>query len=395
MVVIPPTIPPLKSIQELNLAKPFDCKYIEVAIAPAPSIVSALGSIKAQVEAWAKEGKSEEEIGKYGAKYHTGRHEGGRWVKGVDIDIDIKYGKNVQPSDCTVKLYNVEHFGLLKQYGKGSYVSVKAGRLSNYGIIFLGKVQSMSWNRSDNDDCLTLECVEDQTTFLQRVGSQRWIKGTKYTTVIEDMLQLTNVVIGFLDKFVLDNVMKSNFSLDTDHTFKYWFTILAAKIRGETSVVTDTTANDKKATYIYDMHWFMRQGRFYFMRKNLGMPTGLVFNERTGLMSVEQSRDDKGNTSDSKYTIKVLLDWRMFRSSVIQVEYRQHIRYYIADDVRFVSNASDHYVEMNCRLLKATQSVINSEPILVIPSEDVSLEGDPENEYEYGYDESLFPPESG
>jgi hypothetical protein len=391
MVVIPPTIPPLKSIQELNLAKPFDCKYIEVAVAPAPSVVSALGSIKAQIEAWAKEGKSEEEIGKYGAKYHTGRHEGGRWVKGVDIDIDIKYGKDVQPSDCVVKLYNVNHYGLLKMYGKGSYVSVKAGRLSNYGIIFLGKVQTMSWSRSDNDDVLTLECVEDQTMFLQRVGSQRWIKGTKFTTVIEDMLQLTNVVIGFLDKEVLDECMLQNFALDTDHTFKYWLSELVDRAFHQGVWVNNPNGGGERKQY--PMHWFMRQGRFYCMRENLGMPTGLVFNNQTGLMTVEQSRDDKGNTNESKYTIKVLLDWRMFRSSVIQVESNQHIRYYIADDVRFVSNASDHYVEMNCRILKATQDVINSEPILVVPSEDVSLEGDVENEYEYGYDESLFPPE--
>lgn len=292
-----------------------------------------------------------------GSLYHTGKYITGKWVNGITIEIDIQGGKNTKPDQCIVKLYNIRTF-----IGKNSVCVVRAGYLSNFGTVFVGRVDSVEREINSQDTITTLRLTESSKMFLKGKVNDIWTN-QKFTDVIRDIVtRYAGLTIGYIHEYVppgadastpvsdyTDEQMiwyrrsKGTFVISNSREIGYW---IDALIKQMNSMLKLKDSN----AYTYKLI----QGRFYMMPKNIALPMGLYYEARSGLLSVEEMRDNEGKNKAGKYKIIIMFDCKVCSSSIIKVlrDGKTEPEYFKVSKFEFICNESDHQVEMECQMIK-------------------------------------------
>jgi len=342
-------------------------RYVEVELGPAPNIAV----LSRNENVTTSEGKT----------YHTGKYVDGKWQQGVDIELEIKGGNDPKADNAIVRIYNMN---LIKNlYGKDSPIIVKAGYLQNHGVIFSGLVKSMSTKIQGQDTVTTFRCDDKRDFYLKAKVNDTWPKLTKWTTIVKEILnKYTFLPVGYIHDD--SRYTPERYYITTEKTIKGWMKDIKKKLQITHKEYQDSPgylsdpAGDKT---IVDVNWefFIRQGRFYFLPENMAMPTGLYFTAETGLLSVVQGRDKDGKTSNSKFVVTTMLDWRITKQSVIKVlRFRStESEYFKVTDFKFISNNKDHSIEVEVKNLKdAIDGLEINEPIEFEEVRDVEWEED-------------------
>jgi len=384
------------------MSKPINERYIEVAVSPPPNVMGELMDtlseyvsptfndqyhdcyqmmmeeaqklyrVKAQSQRGGVLYWPTYTIPRMGARYHTGRYEGGGWVNGITIHIEILGGEKSKPDDCIVKLYNTVDF-----IGKDSVCVVKAGYLSNFGTIFIGRVNSVESVIEGADKITTLRLTEYSKTFLSLRVNDSW-RNTKYTDIIGDMIRKhTELTIGYIHPSQV--VFVGEFIMTTDYPLSEWLNGLIKTLNtvwgGKTTVNTNTGETSETPT---GWTWKIIQGRFYLMPSSMAMPTGLYYEAKSGLINVNENFDGDGKNKEGKFNITVMMDPRINSASIINVKRKDgKVEYYKVSTFKFISDGDSHQVDMQCVLIKDIKNI----GYLGVP-----IEIEPIDDMEYGDD---------
>lgn len=367
------------------MASKINERYVEVAISPPPNVMSQLmdelaGYVNSNFDARfhdCYELMMQESQKKYvktsrgirvpsvaiynlpnlGSLYHTGKYVAGKWVNGISIELEIEGGTKTKSDNCIVKLYNARTF-----IGKNSICVVSAGYLSNFGTVFIGRVNSVEREVSGQDIITILRLTEASQMFLKGQVTDMWTN-QKFTDVIRDIvIRYGGLTIGYIheylppgadaslsvDDYTIEqqywyNRSRGTFIITKQHSIGYWVYRLIQQMNSMLNL------KDSNA-----YHYQLIQGRFYMMPKNIALPMGLYFESKSGLLSVEATLDNDGKNKEGKYKIITMFDCRICNSSIIKVlrSGKTEAEYFKVSKFKFVSNDTDHQIEMECKMIK-------------------------------------------
>jgi hypothetical protein len=207
----------------------------------------------------------------------------------------------------------------------------------------------------------------------------------KYVDIARDIIsKYTELTVGYIHPN--DIILAGELIITTDQSISDWLTSIC---NGLNNMLGLRTSSVKPAQWTNDASsvstnktgawsWKIIQGRFYMMPSNMAMPTGLYYEAKSGLISVNENFDGDGKNKEGKFNINVMMDPRINSSSIINVKRKDgKLEYYKVSTFKFVGDGDTHQVEMQCILIKD----INNIGYLGVP-----IEIEPVDDMEYGDD---------
>ena len=257
----------------------------------------------------------------------------GTYNRNFDIDFKVHMGgdsgedSEKDTETAEIKIYNVGLY--INTFFKESPILIRSGYVNVYDTIFNGIIKSTEVARTDTGNVLRIEATSDFRPFMGRYQvSKHYYPGTPYMTIIEDLLAMLPIPIGYVHPTL--ELAEDGFSMDcTTGTIKQGFERVS-----------------KAIDYVYSI----RGGKFYFVPKHLdggyiGIPyPSFRIGAKSGLLKRELVQRDEDKI-DHKITALLVPFYGV--KSIIFVGKAEEYAFSVKE-LEYISSEDAHYAVMTC-----------------------------------------------
>lgn len=273
-----------------------------------------------------------------------------------DIEFTIENSTDQDAGDAEIALWNLSD-ATRQAVTKGTGIQVKAGYENNYGIIFLGTVDTVK-DEDEGADNRTVITALDAHIDLFNAGKVRvtYPTGTRIETIVGAMFTAAGVPSGQVETTGVTLEKPTLFYGTPYDNIRYCENIVNGIVMKNCPYTHQQIAEATGATkaelirarqqYVNEQCFthHIKHNTGYFVRGRYKEDTTLaiVVSSATGLMSVLQN-EDKESTTD--YTVKTLLNWQIEQDSLIDLRSEKITGVFKVISFKHVAAVEEYFTE--------------------------------------------------
>ncbi|MEH6943382.1 phage protein [Bacillus sp. JJ722] len=253
----------------------------------------------------------------------------------LTINFDVAFDDSKELNTITIEIYNLKD-STIASLKKNSPVTLQAGYVDDYGIVFEGLIKKTTTEWQGVDKKTKIECVDDSGDKWNKEKIKKAYKGPiDAKTILKDLISKTGLVTGDL-------------SLPKNHVYKSGKTFNSLVSKATIEVAKDCNAK---------VH--INKKQIFIRGKNESSKIAYQVNKGTGLIGSptpiekeEAEPDKKSNAGEEKkktlkgWSVKVLLDHRITVDSMIILKSKTANGTFRVSKGMHNSNGNTHYTEM-------------------------------------------------
>ena len=250
-----------------------------------------------------------------------------------DLDIHFKIDSTKAESaaaTATIKIYNLSQ-ATASRIQPGDKVTLTAGYQDNNGMIYLGRVKSISTGRDGGDTYTEISCVD--YTWSTEMPTRSYPKGTPINQMIRQLYADALLPAG---PIITDHGITCSDAYTTDPNGKTTLDQLLAMINGVEEIFKN------KLT----VHHAIIAGAANTIADNQTLPETYILAAETGLLSTAQITDD---TTDQEATC--LLLWGVQVDTIIWINTKTTKAKYKVVSYRHTADDNQYQTEMSLKLI--------------------------------------------
>lgn len=246
----------------------------------------------------------------------------------LDVEFDIPFSDSIESDEAEIAIYNLTE-NSIEQLKYNQEISITAGYGNDLGLIFLGRIISITTKFDKNDKKTTIQALDSQSLKDRVIESIAYQKNASASYILKDLVGRTKIPVAV-------------FKTLRDYTYKDGTTI-------------DGNLNEKINNFakVCGVSAFIHKGKWHIRNIKDGDNISFTVNQDTGLLGSPEEFEEEITAEEFSDTIKgckvkMLLQHRIGVASIINLSSREVKGTFRVRNGNHKFSGNDFITEFNC-----------------------------------------------
>lgn len=218
----------------------------------------------------------------------------------LDVEFSVPFDDDTEANEAEIVVYNLTQT-TISQIKYDADITLTAGYTNDTGVIFSGKVSSVTTRWVGRDKKTTITAIDSSSLKERKIESVSYAKGTKASYILKDLIGRLKVPIAV-------------FNIKRDHTY-------TDAVNADGGLMEQI----KKQAKVCGVSAYILKGKAYVRDIRDGDDIGFIVKADTGLIGspeeFEENEENEGYKDTIKgYSVEMLLQHRITTGAVLKLQ---------------------------------------------------------------------------